>query len=145
MADPDNASMRASDADREAVAERLRAAVDEGRLTITEYDDRVRGAYAAVTLGDLAGLTGDLPAPAGPSAGVVKKRRDHAKLLKEWRDWASTTFVLVGIWLLFTLLAGGPGFFWPVIPMGIWGVIILAGMFFGNDADGDSGDDSEER
>ncbi|HKN99947.1 MAG TPA: DUF1707 domain-containing protein, partial [Pseudonocardiaceae bacterium] len=55
--------IRASDADRTVVADRLRAALDEGRLTLSEYDERLRLAYAAVTYGDLAPLTADLPAP----------------------------------------------------------------------------------
>ncbi len=52
---------RASDADRERVADRLRRALDEGRLTVTEFDERTRAAYAARTYGELDELTTDLP------------------------------------------------------------------------------------
>ena len=53
--------MRVSDADREGVVRRLRRAVDEGRLTLDEFDERVVIAYAARTRADLDPLTADLP------------------------------------------------------------------------------------
>ena len=54
-------NVRASDAEREAVVERLRRALSQGRLSIAEFDDRVSVAYAARTQGELADLTRDLP------------------------------------------------------------------------------------
>ena len=42
--------MRAADADRQAVADQLKAALDEGRLDLHEYDERLQQAYAAKTL-----------------------------------------------------------------------------------------------
>jgi hypothetical protein len=60
--------MRASDADRDRAIEVLAAASAEGRLSPEEYSERSEAALAARTLGDLARLTGDLPA--GPAAGV---------------------------------------------------------------------------
>lgn len=53
--------VRASDAEREAVVEQLQRALVQGRLTVSEFDERVRAAYAARTLGALADLTRDLP------------------------------------------------------------------------------------
>jgi hypothetical protein len=50
-----------SDADREAVVERLRAACGEGRLSLEEFGDRVGDVYQARTAADLAPLTVDLP------------------------------------------------------------------------------------
>ncbi|MFI5531719.1 DUF1707 domain-containing protein [Kitasatospora sp. NPDC051853] len=64
------AELRASDADRERVAELLRDAYAEGRLTVEEHSERIELAYGAKTLGDLVPLTRDLPAPAGPAAQV---------------------------------------------------------------------------
>lgn len=57
----------ASDADRDTVAGMLSSAFAEGRLTGGEHADRARAAYAARTLGELAGLTADLPGPAATS------------------------------------------------------------------------------
>jgi Domain of unknown function (DUF1707) len=53
--------LRASDAEREAVIGQLDQALSDGRITVSEFDERVRLAWAARTLGDLEGLTGDLP------------------------------------------------------------------------------------
>jgi hypothetical protein len=61
--------VRASDAEREAVVERLREASAEGRLTLEELTDRTGAAYTATTRGDLAPLTRDLPAPDERRAG----------------------------------------------------------------------------
>ncbi|HEY2520160.1 MAG TPA: DUF1707 domain-containing protein [Streptosporangiaceae bacterium] len=60
--------MRASDADRDQTIEVLAAASAEGRLGPDEYSERSEAALGARTLGDLARLTGDLPA--GPAAAV---------------------------------------------------------------------------
>lgn len=57
---PTPAELRASDGDRERVAELLRAAMGDGRLGIDEHAERIERAYAARTLGELAGITTDL-------------------------------------------------------------------------------------
>ena len=55
-------SLRASDADREAVVDRLSEAAGEGRLEPDELEQRVEGALRARSYGDLAELLADLPA-----------------------------------------------------------------------------------
>ncbi|MFD0536095.1 DUF1707 domain-containing protein [Actinomadura luteofluorescens] len=71
-------TVRASDAEREAVVERLRIASVEGRLTFEELTERTEAAYAAVARGDLELITADLPgmgAPgANPAPAQVKRR-----------------------------------------------------------------------
>ncbi|GAA4227233.1 hypothetical protein FHR32_000211 [Streptosporangium album] len=62
MNEPD--AIRASDAEREAVVERLRIASVEGRLTLGELTERTEAAYTAVTQAELAVITSDLPSPA---------------------------------------------------------------------------------
>jgi len=54
-------SLRASDADRDAVVDRLRDAAGEGRLEPDELEQRVDGALRARTYGDLAELLADIP------------------------------------------------------------------------------------
>ena len=68
--------IRAGDADRERVAERLRTALDEGRLNLYEYDDRLREAYAAKTYGELDALLADLPGVTPVSESQVATRAD---------------------------------------------------------------------
>ncbi|MHC5902559.1 DUF1707 SHOCT-like domain-containing protein [Streptomyces sp. S6] len=68
----DNApELRASDADRERVAEVLRDALAEGRLDMEEFEERLETTYKARTYGELAPITRDLPTPGGvPQAPV---------------------------------------------------------------------------
>jgi hypothetical protein len=73
--------LRASDADRERVANVLREAAGDGRLTMDELDERLDAVYAAKTYAELEPITHDLPdagteqAPAPSSAA----RRDPAR------------------------------------------------------------------
>ena len=61
--------MRASDADREQVAQVLHQALSEGRITITELEERLTSVYAAKTMGELKPVTADLPL-GGPSTAL---------------------------------------------------------------------------
>ncbi|MFJ8753317.1 DUF1707 domain-containing protein [Streptomyces sp. NPDC102441] len=66
--------MRASDAERERVAETLREAVAEGRLEMDEFEQRLDATYRARTHGELVPLVRDLPVPGGlvrPVTGAV--------------------------------------------------------------------------
>lgn len=63
MSDDAVPDLRASDADRDRVAEILRDALAEGRLDMEEFDERLGAAYRARTYGELAPLTRDLPVP----------------------------------------------------------------------------------
>src|ERR1700691_3081484 len=65
---PEPRNLRASDADRERVAERLREAAGDGRLTMDELDERLDAVYAAKTYAELVPITHDLP---GTGAGYV--------------------------------------------------------------------------
>ncbi|MFF2011129.1 DUF1707 domain-containing protein [Streptomyces sp. NPDC058195] len=62
--------MRASDAERERVAETLREAVAEGRLEMAEFEQRLEATYTARTHGELEPLVRDLPAPGAAVAPV---------------------------------------------------------------------------
>jgi DUF1707 SHOCT-like domain len=61
------AIIRAADADREHVAERLRKAAAEGRLETSELEDRLDAVFSARTYGDLEVITKDLPRDAKPA------------------------------------------------------------------------------
>jgi hypothetical protein len=56
--DPD---LRASDADRDATADRLRQHHTDGRIDPEEFQERLDRCFAAKTVGELAELTRDLP------------------------------------------------------------------------------------
>ncbi|MEV0266292.1 DUF1707 domain-containing protein [Streptomyces sp. NPDC050617] len=57
-----DAEYRASDADRDRVADILREALAEGRLTADEHAERIGSVYGARTLGELEPIVRDLPA-----------------------------------------------------------------------------------
>ncbi|PSL01769.1 cell wall-active antibiotic response 4TMS protein YvqF [Haloactinopolyspora alba] len=57
----DQRALRASDADRERVADLLRQAASDGRLSLTELDERIDALYAAKTYADLEPVAQDLP------------------------------------------------------------------------------------
>src|SRR5215475_5945805 len=68
MRDP---NLRASDADRDATADRLRQNHTDGRLDQDEFQERLDRCFAAKTVGELAELTRDLPTdPAGRGLGT---------------------------------------------------------------------------
>ena len=118
--------LRVSDGERQVAADRLRAAHDEGRLDLAEYDSRLTQAYAAVTYADLDRLFFDLPArPAAvvaPGAPPVVRtpasrfdvREASARLPTVlrilWLNYAFVVAVNVTVWLLI----GGDTYFWPM-------------------------------
>ncbi len=61
-------ALRASDADRERVAAVLHGALGEGRITVTELEQRLDAVYAAKTLDELTPITADLPNAQGTVA-----------------------------------------------------------------------------
>ncbi|GLX51509.1 hypothetical protein Shyhy01_44590 [Streptomyces hygroscopicus subsp. hygroscopicus] len=72
------AALRASDADRDRVADILREALAEGRLTADEHAERVDGVLSAKTVGELEVFIQDLPAahqrPSGPGYAPAPPR-----------------------------------------------------------------------
>jgi hypothetical protein len=118
--------LRASHADRERVAEQLRLAVDDGRLTLSEYDERLRAAYAATTTAELAAMTADLPA-ARPATPVPTRARGAGReWAQAWRGWLGGAVIMIGIWAATSIASGDLRSFWPAIPLGIWAVVLLA-------------------
>lgn len=85
LGDMGRREQRAADADREAVAERLRAAVTEGRLDLDEFDDRLGRAYRARIYGELDPLVADLPRPAAAADRGATMPVPHP-LRGWWRD-----------------------------------------------------------
>jgi len=61
-------NMRVSDAERQAVADRLAEHFSAGRLDRAEFDERVGRAMSAKTRADLNGLFDDLPETGAPAA-----------------------------------------------------------------------------
>lgn len=74
--------MRVSDAERQAVADRLAEHFSSGRLDQAEFDERVGRAMGAKTRADLNGLFDDLPDTGAPAVtDHPRRRRGHPVLL----------------------------------------------------------------
>lgn len=84
--------MRISDVERDQVAEVLREAAAEGRITLDELDERIDATYTAKTYADLEPLTVDLPDPAGPAHGATLASTPHRQAAHATS--ASSTMVL---------------------------------------------------
>jgi hypothetical protein len=67
--------MRASDSDRERVAEALREAAAEGRLNLEELNERLDLVFAAKTYAELEPITADLPTTALKLGGPQESRQ----------------------------------------------------------------------
>jgi hypothetical protein len=122
--------MRAADADRQAVADKLKVALDEGRLDLHEYDERLQRAYAAKTYGDLDGLLTDLPtarvAASLPAPVTTDVRHATAEWLGHvWGSWASAVAITTAIWLVSSLAGRELQYFWPIWVAGPWGVVLI--------------------
>jgi hypothetical protein len=133
--------IRASDAGRQEVVDRLAAALAEGRLKMDEYAERMGLAYEAVTYGDLAALSADLP-----EAGRVAKREaappaatpqaaaaprgviaDLPAVLKVlWTIWLAAAAINLIVWVLVSATAGDLIYPWPVWVAGPSGAALLA-------------------
>ena len=123
--------IRAGDADREEVIERLRIHVTDGHLSMDEFEDRVALVWMARTFGDLDRVTDDLPVPATtqppsprrPSGPPVRHRppRDEGSTGKAAATFAVISLFLIVIWLM---TSGFGSYFWPIWPMMGFGLVI---------------------
>ena len=140
MTGPEPETLRAGNADREQVVTQLHKAFEEGRLDVTELDERIAAAYAAKTMGELMPLTADLPSgrtparvtppvPARPAAD--RDVEDNSR-----RAALAGTFGLfmvnVVIWAAVSVGTGDAVYFWPVwtaIPfvLAVVGAIVNSG------------------
>lgn len=60
-------NVRAGDADRERIADRLRTAHTEGRIDLGEFQQRLERCYESKTFGELDELVRDIPPEVAPS------------------------------------------------------------------------------
>jgi hypothetical protein len=111
-----HSALRASDADRETVAERLRTATAEGRLVAEELEERLGLALTARTYGELDAVVADLPAQRSqPSSSPL---------------WVKATFAVAVAMAALAVLA-----MVALIALGLAGAwvawVVIAWLFFG--------------
>ncbi len=108
---PSDQHLRVSDAERQAVTDRLAEHFGDGRLDQAEFDERVGRAMNAKTHADLNGLFDDLPETGAPAVTDRPRRRHRHPIL------------LVGLVLLVVLAAGHLVF--PVLLLAFLVAILL--------------------
>jgi DUF1707 SHOCT-like domain len=124
------ATLRASDADREQVAEQLRHATGEGRLSPDELEERLEAVFAARTYGELDAVVADLPGQ------TVRRRERPSERVRSSTAWTGSSlwlrpapllamFILAPVILSLMLAAA------VIIAtvFSAWGVLLLVGWF----------------
>ncbi|HEX6522387.1 MAG TPA: DUF1707 domain-containing protein [Streptosporangiaceae bacterium] len=129
--------MRVSDAERQAVADRLGEHYSQGRLDQAEFDERVGRAMGAKTRADFDGLFDDLPEPgptgapgvtAGASGapgdsrapGAPGPTTDAPIRRRPWQARKVLTLVLIG----FVALAAVHAVVWTAVPF-LWLAFVI--------------------
>ncbi len=129
---------RVSEDDRDRVIEQLKTALEQGRLSLSEYDDRISRAAAARTHGDLIPLYADLMATrpedaaalsgsvsgdtslggaslAAPTEAATPQVRAFPVWLRVvWMVWLTVVLINVTVWLLVVISTGDVPYFWPM-------------------------------
>ena len=132
--------LRIGDADRDAVAARLREGYAQGRLTLDEFNERLSAALAATTQRELSQVTRDLPhpvtltrpvAPGGPGSGR-RSGYDHHQGYDHPRSGRRRRFfpVLAVVALLWLLISLSPLRLFPV-PGKLAIVLLVLGLVRG--------------
>ena len=120
---PAEATVRASDAERDRVAAELGDHHATGRLDLAEFQRRLDAAYTATTLAELRVLVADLPTtqvarvPAAPTC----HRRSGL-----WSSWLLTGVICLVIWTATSIGSGSLLSFWPMWVIGPWGAVLLS-------------------
>lgn len=136
----DELRMRVSDRDRQEAVDRLRAGLEDGRLKMEEYVERMGLAYQAVTYGDLVPLDADLPGlmteeqrptmpalaprPALCPRGALAGLPMVLKVL--WAIWLTAVSVNVVVWVLVSGTGGHLAYPWPLWVAGPYGAVLAA-------------------
>jgi hypothetical protein len=109
-------ALRASDDERESTVSQLREHGVAGRLDVEELEQRVAGAYAARTHGELDALFGDLGgAPVARRPAAARPSHGH-----RWGGFVQVSVLLVAIWAV-----SGAGYFWPAWVMVWWAFALV--------------------
>jgi hypothetical protein len=109
--------MRVADDDREQLVAELREHALAGRLSSEELEERVGGAYSAVTRADLDALRSDLPVSSTTIAVELNRRKGQLRrrLAQEAGGSAGVSALAVGVWLV---TGHHHGDFWPAWVIG---------------------------
>jgi hypothetical protein len=116
--------LRVSDAERQAVTDRLAEHFGDGRLDQAEFDERVGRAMSAKTRADLGGLFADLPDTGAPAAMDRPRRRHRHPVL------------LIAL-IVVLAIAAAHAVLWVTVPL-LWLAFGVAAVVFATRALGHS-------
>ena len=119
--------LRVSDAERQAVTDRLAEHFADGRLDQAEFDDRVGRAMNAKTRADLSGLFSDLPETGAPAVP------DHSQHPFRRRRHPVLIFVLLVLFIMATAHA----VLWATMPW-LWVAFVGVALLLATGAIGRS-------
>ncbi|MDX1871722.1 DUF1707 domain-containing protein [Mycolicibacterium sp. 120266] len=113
------------DQDRTRTADDLGLALTQGYLPMTDYEERLRLAFAAHTADELRALTADLPTArlrgADPRRRAARYRAARLGMRIHLGAYLAGSALMLAIWLIVGLTAG-QWYFWPVWPILGWGL-----------------------
>jgi len=124
--------LRVSDAERQAVADRLAQHYGEGRLDQVEFDERIGRAMGAKTRADLSGLFDDLPDPdgavsSGPAGAPGRPDRRARRELRRGRRHGLLPIVVVVVIALIAAQAIH-ALLWMTVPWLLLGAVAVIAL-----------------
>lgn len=131
---------RASDAERAEVADLLGRHLADGRLDLTEYNERLTRVYATPIREDLPLVLGDLPKLSKAGAAKLTKnsaaQRNPAARLPIWQRieggaWLAVSLLNLAIWAVISLATGEFVYPWPIWVIGPWGAVLVFRIVMG--------------
>lgn len=113
--DADRRRLRASDQERDEVADQLRRHGTAGRLTVVEMSERIGKALEAKTLGELDDLLADLPEEPAAGLEVARRAPSLAAVVLSSRGFLVRVgqLALFNVVCIFIWLTSHSGSFWP--------------------------------
>jgi len=116
------ADLRASDADRDRVADRVRQQCAEGNVALDELSEMLARTYASRTYGELDEIVRNLPVPvrAAPGTHAPPEPRLPGDSNLWWRIGLGPYLVINAMLIVIWALTGA-GYFWPIWPILGWG------------------------
>ncbi|WP_327144775.1 DUF1707 SHOCT-like domain-containing protein [Nocardia sp. NBC_01327] len=127
------AGTRASDAERAQVADALGRHMAEGRLDVTEYNERLGRVYGTATIEDLRPLLSDLPPL------TIKPAAPHTARIPIWQRiegsaWLGVSVLCLFIWAAISFGTGEFTYPWPLWVIGPWGAVLVFRVLTGWEA-----------
>ena len=119
--------MRASNAEREAFVDTISKASQDGRITMTEADERLSRIYAATFREELPGIVADLPKDTWPA----DYGRPATQPVPRNQTWSTALTVhaafiaMIAVSAIIGWIHSRAPFFWPAFPMFWLGVSLF--------------------